>query len=397
MKERKEFITPVACAIFIALVAYFIMESATPALLERVEQFGGIFSFNEISENSQKLDFKWNFLYTVFDFSQGPFLADIVGAICMLLGGVLGRYLEKINSPHAGTGTEGNGKRFAWLVWAQLVGLAVANIFWRHIVGWNGWVPTFGTLISVTPVAIVFFGKPNFKKAITGIILGAIAPVWCIRMLVTYFSNPLNLPMFAGIGLAIGGCNLLAIELFRFLPWMNDGEEAELDEEVEKMPVAVEKERKRASWYVWTRVFGGDLSELYFWGSSLSGLGILAGGIISYFMNPNTNGMGILFPKLMFCFIFTSALSMLIWGPKWKKEGFAFTFQALLFVGALVTKYSTWALAIPICIIAAFVAPALMHWAMTTKFFARYHPCVTVQLLAGVLAIISGFILNMIA
>ena len=395
MKDRREFITPAVCAVFIALVIYFIMEGATPALLARVEQYGGVLGFNEIVTNSQTLDFKWNFLYTVFDFSQGPFLADTIAAICMLIGGVLGRYLEKINSPYAGNGTEGNSTKFVWLVWAQLVAMAVANIFWRHIVGMQGWYPTFAPLVSVTPVSIVFFGKPNFKKAITGILLGAIVPVYAVQFLMTHFAAPLDLPGFAGIGFAIGFSNLLAIELFKRLPWMNDGVAPDADEFIEPKSAAVEKEQHSGAWYVWTRVFGADIAELYFWGSNLSGLGILLGCLISYFLNPNANGFGTLLPEMMFCFIFACSVGMVVWAPKWKKDGLAFTFETLLVVGALVGKYPMWQIAIPVCVIASIIAPAIMHWAMGTKFYGKYHPCVAVQTLGATMTVIGAVIIKL--
>jgi len=76
---------------------------------------------------------------------------------------------------------------------------------------------------------------------------------------------------------------------------------------------------------MWLRSWGGDVSELFFWSGNLAGLGVLVGAAVSYLIDPAINGCGELTPFHILCFVLTSAVGVIFWGPTYVRDGFAFT------------------------------------------------------------------------
>jgi len=400
MKERKQFIFPVFIAILLAWVVMFTLNEMQPGLSALAEQTGALLTFGKQLANVDSGSWAWNLIYSFTDFNEGPFFTDTLATVFMFAFAILSLYLEKVKSPLAGTGVSGIGNKWIWLVCSQGAGIVLANVIWRFLVGWEGWIPTFTPLVSVTPIAILVFGKPNFKKALTGAVLGAILPVALCQGLILYFQGPLGLPLFAALGIGMPLATVIGTEIFKVLPWMNKDDPEPADAAVVEtipVPAGVTAVQTSAGHLVWTRVFGGDISELYFWGSSLSGLGVFLGVIISFILNPSASAAGLGAPKMFFAFIATSAIGMLFWGPRYQKKGYAFTFEGVLMIGALLGLCTTWTITIAAMIVFAIIGPALIHWALGTKFFGRYAACVPVQFFAGVTTIVGFYILRLFA
>lgn len=222
----------------------------------------------------------------------------------------------------------------------------------------------------------------------------------------------------------MAGSSVVAVELFRLLPWMRDpaapsprpaaegvratgSSTVPLAAHVEDPGVPLLEHGHGAGQVaeegegelppspghlVWLRVWGGDLSELAFWSTSLSGLGFIIGCIVSWLLNPNANTGGLLTPLFLFCFILVGSVGMVVWGPRYLRDGFALTFEGHLVVGALLGTFPSLAVMAPVSVVSAFVAPAVMHAALSTRLFQRYHPAVAVQSL-GALMVLAGFVI----
>lgn len=393
MKVRKQFILPALFSMVAGFVIMFILEEMQPGLSALANQTGALFTLADQTAGCDAGRIGWNIIYTFTDFAQGPFLCDTIIAMCMFIGAILNLYLTKIKSPHKGYFA---GEIWIPLVCTQTASMLMANLFWRYIVGWEGWFPSFAGLVSTAPMAVLNFGKPTFKKCATGAVLGAIIPVWAIQMLLTYFSTPLGLPAFAAIGLGLSGSSVIGTNIYKLLPWMKE-EPADTEAEEAKDEGVVALQPKNTGGYlVWLRTWGGDISELFYWSSNLAGLGVILGAIVSFVMNPSANGCGLLTPKFIFLFIFASALGMIIWAPKYLKDGIAFTFEALLPVGALLGAFPTLTVMIPVAIVSAFVAPAILHWSTTNFFYKHYALSVAVQSLGSVMTIVGFYALKAI-
>ena len=404
MKERRAFIVPSFLAVLLAFILYALMNLAQPGLTALAEQTKVGFTLGDQLAGATAGSVFWNFIYSFTDFGEGAFFTDTLGTLFMFAFALLSLYLENSKSKFAGTGVAGIGNKWYWLIGCQALGIFLANLFWRFVVGWAGWFPSFTPLVSVAPIAILCFGKPNLKKLLTGSILGAILPVYVCQMLMTYFSGPLNLPAFAAIGAGMAVSTLIGTEIFKLLPWMTKNDPTPMEETpvmAEEAPVATEETpaapapQKTAANLVFERVFGGDISELYFWGSNWSGLGLFLGVAIAFLLNPLAgNGGAGNVPEMMFIMIFTSAVGMVIWGPRYQKAGYAFTFESVLVMGALVGTFPSFGLILPTAVVIAIIGPAIIHWSLTTKFFQRYAACVPVQFFASVLVIACCYILR---
>ena len=394
MEKRKKFIVPALAVIFIAWLVMWMMEQIAPGLvkLNEITQANLFTMIGNQTGGADKAFSVWDIIYSFSDSGEGSFLTDTVSCLFMLIGGWIGYFLEKINSPLKGTGVAGEAfeDKWVWLVCGQFLAMFLANIFWRHIVGWTGWITTFTPLVSVFPVAILNFGKPNIKKFLTGLIPSIFFPVWGSQMLMNHVMIPLGIPTFAAFGIAMPTCTWIFMEIFKRLPWMM--------EDPDDPAPAVEADPHAdvlggAGHLVVSRSFA-DMAELWFWGSSWAGFGYILGAIVSWIFNPNGGLFGLLLPKAIFMIFFVTAVGMIIWGPRYQEQGYAFTFESTLCILALVAYCPKLEVLIPVGIIFAFIAPAALHW-MTgkSKFFSRYAACVSVQYFAALTTIIFKFVL----
>ncbi len=374
-EKRRNFIGPVLASLLVIAAVFTGIYLVSNNLISVCNPDGGFFAMSKIISASDQGNIFANLVYTLCDISNGPFFTDFFVAVMMFLTALLARFLEIIKAPIAGTGTEGSGYRFKWLVAVQLTAMFCANIFWRHIIGLTGSIETFTCAFSVTPISVLYYGKPDLKKAVTGVILGMFLPVFVVRFLTAQLVAPYGLPGFLSVGTGMALSTVIATEIFNFLPWMHVNPNPGRDDSI----VIVDNKRKSEAWLTFIRVFGGDISELYFWGASVSGIGVIIGCLITWFVNPYANANGLSLMKILCCFMITSCISIFIWGPKLKRDGFAFTFEPLLVVGSLL-GFCQNIFVIPLLIVSAvLIAPAVVHKALSTKFFQRYHACVSVQ------------------
>ena len=386
MKKHLRFVPAAVISIIIAAAISYLMYLVGPGLSALAESSGmanwGLSSQIEGLNSS----FLGSIIYLLGDLSEGNFMVDVLGSALMLLGGFLAVYLQRVHSPLGGTG--GMNKTWIYLVTAQLLGMFLGALIWKNV--WpDQWLCSFTPSVSVTPLAILCFGKPNWKKLITGSVLGAVLVVPLCQLWMLNIQSPNGWPLFSGcLGIVMPICSVIGYEIMNLLPWMHEDTEDLCEEIVEETPVPAPKQS--ASHLALQRIWGGDSAELYFWGSNISWLFLIAGWMIAYFINPANSVFSI---YSFFITIFTSAVAMIFWGPYYEEKGYAFTCGGILVSCALIGFCGTnIVLALVIAAIGGIVSPAICAWAGNQKFFQRYAACVYLQFGTAVLGMIIFFV-----
>ena len=80
-------------------------------------------------------------------------------------------------------------------------------------------------------------------------------------------------------------------------------------------------------------------------------------------------------PMMIFAQIATAALAIFIWYPKWKKNGWTFTFGSVVFSSAVIITYSNhWLVVALTIIVGAVIFSPLIDWLIQTfNKKGRYH------------------------
>ena len=228
------------------------------------------------------------------------------------------------------------------------------------------------SLIALRTIASVRLSRAEkLKKVATSLILGTIVTCPVCYALLYGIVSPLGLPLFiavsAGVAVVVPVCSLI----FRLMPWMTIPAPAE---------GANPTDQNKSKFFV-HQIFG-DIGQLTIWGSSWATIGMYVGGIISWVMNPLHPAYGSgNFPLLIMVQVVTGALAILIWYPKWKKTGMAFTFAGIVFASAVVSTYPpSWLIVIPTILIGAVVFAPLVEWVLKVfRFKGTYHPICLIQ------------------
>lgn len=192
MRENMPFVLPALGSLVIGFVIMFVLEWMKPALVTLNAATPLLFTLADQTAGADSGSIAWNLIYSFSDFTMGPFLSDPVASLFMFIGALANLYLTRMGSAHRGYW--GLGNLWVWLVCAQAAAMVLANLFWRFVVGWEGWFPSFVPLVSVTPMAIVSFGHPDWRKALTGIGVGALLPVYVARCCWCTCSSPSGFP-----------------------------------------------------------------------------------------------------------------------------------------------------------------------------------------------------------
>ena len=350
-----------------------------------------IFSFADVMAGCAEGSFFYQFIWVLEDLTEGTFMVSIPGTVCLVAFALIAAYLEKKKSPHMGSGVDGNHR----ILWKMILSAVVALIIGLLVYGPStfatyGWIPTFGAFLSVQ-VLIVHFGSSPAKLA-TIAIVGALVTFPCCLFFLRYVVNPLGIPLFCCVAFGLVVAVPVCTEIFRLLPWMKKTDPAPAPVPEDELPMPVMSENK----FFFHRVFG-DIGELVVWGSSLSILAMYVGVIISWVMNPlhPAYSMGNL-PMMIFAQITTAALAIFIWYPKWKKNGWTFTFGSVVFSSAVIITYSNhWLVVALTIIVGAVIFSPLIDWLIRTfNKKGRYHVIFYIQIAIGCCVAIWSLILK---
>ena len=347
----------------------------------------------------------YRFMWLLIDLDQGTFMASILGTVFLLVGLAIATHLEKKGSPHMGTGVFGASPIIFRMVLCAIAGLIlgqIVNDICGLIVGTNpfatyGWVPTFAIFLSAQ-VLVAFYGVTP-AKMITITILASIITYLCCWFFLHFVVLPLGLPLFCAVSFGLIAAVPICSEIIRLLPWTRpEKAPAEAADAVEAAAETVEEAAAEApaeapaapaapsetKWFI-HQTFS-DVGQLVVWGSSIAIMLMYVGSIINWIINPMNPGYSMgNFPMMIASQIATAALAIFIYYPRWKKNGFTFTFGGIVFSSAIIITYPNhWLIVALAIILGAVVLGPFIDWIMKTfNKNNRYHALFFVQIGIG--------------
>ena len=266
--------------------------------------------------------------------------------------------------------------------------MIITNIIYKG----EGWIPTFAPLASVAPVLVLTFGNKPIRLVTSAVFAGVFTyPV--ANLFATKIAG-LGLPAFSGVAIAMALVSIIGIEICNLLPWMID-KKVEDAGEIKEESIQVNPIQKMSGWnYFYGRLFA-DPGETVFWGSPLAIIGLYIGAILTWILNPLSINYGSgRFPIFLLGTMLTSATAILLWYPKYYKEGFVFTFTAAVCSGAILNTYAISTVALLVAIVlSSILVPGMVHLILEkVKITRRWHPCPVALFSLGVLSIVISFI-----
>lgn len=378
--SRKEILPAFLATVIIALVLYLGMNALQPALMNNHY----ICDFGTIMVGCIQGNWLFRTLWSLTDLTAATFIASVLGSICMTIVAFIAAHLERKKSKYAGTGVCGNGQVFTAMAISAIIAVFLSQvIFGRYFA--QGWIPTFAAFITVQ-VFVTHYGA-ELPKLITIVALETLITFPVCNIILTKLVQPFGLPLFLAIALGIFIVVPVSTWIFNLFPWMKPSA-PKAPEEGASAPIP-----SPSNFFVHA-VFS-DIGQLVVWGSSWAIIAMYVGTIISWIMNPlhPVYSAGN-FPLVMFAQITTAALGIFIWYPKWKTNGFAFTFAGVVFVSAIISTYpGSWLIVIPTIIIGALVFAPSIEWVFkVTRFRGQFPAVALIQLVIFVICIVWALV-----
>lgn len=307
--------------------------------------------------------------WVIGDISEVAFYKHEFASLGLLLGGALGYWASRYAKTWQGFSISYGTGLWPWLVTSSLLGLALSNALWGWTLTADTWQPTFAAFVSLPAAMVLLFGG-GWKVTLNGAVLGALLVTPCCLLIVNFVCLPLGLPVVIGnvLGMALGSA--LAFGLCRCVPVLV---KSQVETVVEK-PAARPKPDYGVIWTL-RRVLA-DFSEAPFFGNEWASLGMLAGVLLAYALNPLSPayGSGLLL-HLVAAQAFTSLLGVIVWRSQWQKLGWYPTYVPLVSVvpAAVLTYGVSATVMIASAVLGALVAPPLAN-AIARRLPQYMHP-----------------------
>lgn len=352
--SRKEALPGFLIVVIGAIALYFLMEMTRP----NPEGSTAIYSFIDLAMGCAEGSLLYKFFWLLSDYTEGTFLASAIATVCMIPVGLIAAHLENKHSRYAGTGVDGNGKRFVKALCSSIIAVILTIAIYGRS-EWYGtyfFIPTFSAILMT--MAMAFSYGTEIKKLITIIVISTLIPFPICLALMVYVTMPIGLPGFISVSLGLLIAVPLCHQIVKRMPWMMAPDpETPVSENTQE----AEDKAQSPTWFFIHRVFG-DVGELVLFGSSWAAMAMYVGVIISWYLNPlHPVYAGLNLPMMILSQLLTAALSVFLYYPTWKRDGWAFTFAGIVFTSAIVNTYSnSWAVVIPTIIIGAIVFPVLV-------------------------------------
>ena len=302
------------------------------------------------------------------DISEVAFYKHELASIGLLSGAYLAWWASKRGKSWQGFSISYGTGLWPWLVTSSLLGLLLSNLLWGWSVTAQTWQPTFAAFVSLPAAMVLMFGG-GWKVALNGAVLGALLVTPMCLLIVNLVCIPLGLPVVVGnvLGMAVG--SVIAFVLCRRVPSLV---RSDYIAPVRPLPV-----NPPAYGVVWSlRRVLADFSEAPFFGNELASLGLLAGVLLAYALNPMGPAYG---SGLVLALIggqaLTSALGVVIWRYQWIKRGWYPTYVPLVSVvpAAVLTHGGSWMVIGSSALLGALIAPPLAC-AISARLPGHFHP-----------------------
>ncbi|MGZ0715731.1 hypothetical protein [Pseudomonas palleroniana] len=302
------------------------------------------------------------------DISEVAFYKHELASLGLLSGAYLAWWASKRGKTWQGFSISYGTGLWPWLVTSSLLGLLLSNLLWGWSVSSETWQPTFAAFVSLPAAMVLMFGG-GWKVTLNGALLGALLVTPICILIVNFVCAPLGLPVVIGnvLGMAIG--SVIAFLLCHRLPALV---RSDYIAPIRPMPA-----KPPTYGVVWSlRRVLADFSEAPFFGNELASLGLLAGVLLAYALNPLSPAYGSgLVLHMIGAQALTSALGVVIWRQQWIKRGWYPTYVPLVSVvpAAVLAHGGSWTVIGSSALLGALVAPPLAC-AMAGRMPAHFHP-----------------------
>ncbi|WP_338494104.1 hypothetical protein [Pseudomonas trivialis] len=302
------------------------------------------------------------------DISEVAFYKHELASLGLLAGAYLAWWASTRNKAWQGFSICYGSGVWPWLVTSSLLGLLLSNMLWGWSVTAQTWQPTFAAFVSLPAAMVLMFGG-GWKVTINGAVMGALLVTPMCLLIVNFVCVPLGLPVVIGnvSGMALG--SVVAFVLCRHMPSL-----VRSDYLAPSRPAPVKPSTYGVVWSA-RRVLA-DFSEAPFFGNEWASLGLIAGVLLAYALNPASPayGSGLVLP-LLGAQALTSALGVLIWRQQWIKRGWFPTYVPLVSVvpAAVLTLGGSWMVVGSSALLGALIAPPLAC-AIAARLPAHFHP-----------------------
>lgn len=322
MTKRRKFLLPLIIIWILSLAALQWMLRIEPALIANPQ----LFAYGTWIEN-----FHSSILYKIYwilgDWTECQGYKSLPGAIGLIVSGFLAHFAMKKNPALKMYPVCGPIGLFPQMILAGCTGVAVA-VFVYAGGSWNGavWFPTFMACASIPAAVVLTYGAHWTVWLSAGIIGGLIQCPLSIfaNNLAGVFGVP---PIVVFTIVAVGFGGMLVGEVFRLLPW---NKELLCNPEVRIFKpyheTSTPKPEATASWYLHRLL--ADFTDLLFFGNEWTSIVMIAGLVLSWFLNPLhvCYGVPTLFPAMLAGQFLGTSLAIFIWYERYEKQGSFNTF-----------------------------------------------------------------------
>ena len=293
------------------------------------------------------------------DISEVAFYKHEFASIGLLAGAYLAYWANRTGKAWQGFAISYGTGLWPWLVTSSLLGLLLSNLLWGWTVTATSWQPTFAAFVSLPAAMVLMFGG-GWKVTINGAIMGAVFVTPMCLLIVNYVCNPLGLPAVIGNVTGMAVASVGAFLLCRYLPSLVKSDLPKKPSPPVPVPAITKTPDYGVVWSL-RRVLA-DFSEAPFFGNEWASLGLIAGALMAYTLNPTSPvyGTGLL-PQLIAAQALTSALGVVIWRQQWILRGWYPTYVPLVSVvpAAVLTYGGSWQVIASSALLGALIAPPL--------------------------------------
>lgn len=307
--------------------------------------------------------------WIVGDISEVAFYKHELPALGLLLGACLAHWAHVEGYRWQGFVICYGTGLWPWLLLSSLLGLLLSHALWGWTLAAGLWQPTFVAFVSLPAAMVLLFGG-GWRVSICGAVLGALLVTPASLLLVNFLCYPLQWPAVIGNVLGMALASVLAFLLCKRYPQWVRAAKAPL------RPAAAAHACKPDHGVVWTlRRVLADFSEAPFFGNELASVGLLAGLLFAYLLEPAGPVYG---SKLVLELVVGQALASLIgvviWRRQWKERGWYPTYIPIVSIvpAAILTVGGSWQVIVLSAGLGALIAPPLAV-AITQRLPAYMH------------------------
>lgn len=302
--------------------------------------------------------------------SEPNFYSSSLAGLGLLSGGMLAHWLHTRRRPLGGFPQACGSGLWVPMLASSMLGVAISNLAWGWTLSSGMWQPLFAPFVSVSPAIVLMFGS-DIRTVLTGGILGGILTPPLSVLGASVICPEIGLPAVVGVTGGMAVAAVLAFTVCRHLSWLAE------PVHLTHAPVPPQHEfpeNRGPTWFL-RRVLT-DFSEAQFFGNEWASLGLLAGAITAYLLNPigPAYGSGLL-PQILTAQVVTAVTAVMLWRRRWARRAFYPTFVPVVSVApACVLTYGGTAISIVAgAVLGAIVGPPLAA-AISARLPGDFHP-----------------------